>query len=286
MEKLTRRSFFKRAVISAAGLALAGRFNSLWAGKGEHAKRSFWKGKLFRQTNVSMKEYSNGFIQAHYDGCWHRLPIRTLSPEFMKWNTEARLETLDNIATGKMPQLAGPHSGAVASYGTTRIDSLFKLNNAIKGIGFAPRPEKLPGAIQKLKDTVNDSMEKKLETLKSFYKEEGFLDPTKQTSLELYTTPDFETHTFLNIMANPVVSIVFLDMPSYEVRAVARIIHPDDDRALEEEKLILDYTNRIHSYFHGEFPRLFPVLIFHVVELFDNSPGKMRGIRVVPPRPT
>jgi hypothetical protein len=124
-------------------------------------------------------------------------------------------------------------------------------------------------------------MAEKLKILENIYSEDGLLDRRKQVSLELYTQRDFETHTFLNIMSNPSVSVVFLDIPSYEIRAIARLVHPDDETAAPDEKRIVYYVNLVHDYFHGESPRKSIGMIFHVIEVFDNSPAK-RGIRVIP----
>jgi len=181
--------------------------------------------------------------------------------------------------------LAGPHNAAVASYGAGRLDSQVMINNAVKGLGCAPKKEKLKDRIALLKETFEDPMPKKLSILKSSYQDPEFWDWTKQTSLELYTVPDFETHTFLNIMKNPVVGIVFLDYPSYEIRAVTRLVHPEDKTASEEEKNLAEYVNLVHDYFHSKAPRKSILMVFHVIELFDNTPGTKRGIRVVPTLP-
>jgi len=198
---------------------------------------------------------------------------------------EERIEFLERIKTGKMPELGGPHSGAVATYGMGRLDSKFTLNNAIKGIGLAPKDDKIDEAIGRLRETYESPMPEKMDVLKSFYDNPDFIDWRKQTSLELYATPDFETHTFLNVMENPIATLVFLDIPSIEVRTIARIVHPDDKTALPSEKKLLEFVNLAHSYMHGEFPRLYPLLLFYIIEEFDNTPGRMRGIRVVPERP-
>ena len=44
----------------------------------------------------------------------------------------------------------------------------------------------------------------------------------------------------------------------------------------------MEYINLVHDYFHGQAPRKSIGVIYHVVQVFDNSPGKMRGQRVVP----
>jgi hypothetical protein len=282
MNKMSRRSFLKTLGFVGSALLFFGKVSTAFAGKWEHAKKNFWKGNTFTQKSVDMSGYLKGQIRARVDGKWQNYAIRETSADFIEWNQKRRIEFLDNIKSGKMPELGGPHSGAVASYGLGRLDSQFTLNNAIKGIGLAPKDENLDGAIQKLKDTYKSNMAEKMEVLASFYNDPAFIDWRKQTSLELYSEPEFETHTFLNLMENPVANIVFLDIPSYELRTIGRIVSPDDPSALPSEKKLLEFVNLAHSYMHGEFSKTFPLLLFYVVEEFDNTPGTKLGIRSVP----
>jgi hypothetical protein len=256
----------------------------LFAGKWEHAKKNFWKDKKFIQKCVDMAGYGAGKIRAKIDGKWREFPIREVNKDFVEWNLEQRREFIDNIKKGEMPGWGGPHSGAVATYGLARLDSQFSLNNAIKGIGLAPKDENLDAAIARLKETYESPMPEKMDVLRSLYEDPVFFDWRKQTSLELYSTPDFETHTFLNVMENPVATLVFLDIPSFELRTVARVVHPDDDTVLPHEKKLLEFVNLAHEYMHGKFTKVFPLLLFYVVEEFDNTPGSKLGIRAVPER--
>ncbi len=176
-----------------------------------------------------------------------------------------------------MPSLAGPHSGMIATYGTRRKDSLFTLNNSVKGVGFLPKAEKLPRVIAEMERTMENPMPDKLQFLEDLYKDRGNFDTRLQVSLELYATPDFETHTFLNLMENPVATIVYLDYPSYEIRCIGRLLHPKDPNLSQWERNVVKYVNLVHSYFHGKFPRLFVTSVFFVIEAFDNTPGKKEG---------
>lgn len=284
---MDRRGFLKTLGFLTPLVVFFGKIPKLlWAGKLEHGKKNFWEDSEFVQKTVDMSGYENGTIKARIDGEWQEFKIRKASKDFVEWNTEKRIEFLERIKTGKMPELGGPHSGAVATYGLGRLDSRFTLNNAIKGIGLAPKDDNIDKAIKRLKDTYKSTMPEKMDVLKSFYENPDFIDWRKQTSLELYATPDFETHTFLNVMDNPTATLVFLDIPSLELRTIARIVHPDDKNALPSEKKLLEFVNLAHSYMHGEFPRMYPLLLFYIVEEFDNTPGRMRGIRTVPERPT
>ncbi len=281
MSNVTRRGFIRLSAASVPALFLMSGIRRLFAGEREHVEVNLWKGGSFVQTNVDMERYADGMIRAQVDGRWGEYSIRELPQDFIDWNISDRLEVLEKISRGEMPTLGGPHSASVASYGGGRLDTDFTINNAVKGLGFVPRKERIEETMERLERTMETAMSDKLELLKGVYTEEGLLDRTKQVSLELYTQPDFETHTFLNLMSNPSVSIVFLDIPSYEIRAIVRLVHPEDQSASQEERNIVRYSNLVHDYFHGKAPRKSIGMIFHVIEVFDNSP-RSRGVRVVP----
>jgi hypothetical protein len=253
----------------------------------EHANRKIWnKNCCFKQTNISLKRYDEGIIRARVEGRWQNFTIRALPDKFIEWSVQRRLETLEEIRKGGMPQLAGAHNGMVASHGLKRRDVTFSINNAVKGMGFLPKPEKIEAVLNLLKSTFDSGDSQKLAILESLYKNaKEIYDPTKQVSLELYSTPAFETHTFLNQMTDPGVAIVFLDFPSYELRAITQLIHPDDPTLTPYERNVVEYINTIHDYFHSKSPRPSIGVIYHVIEVFDNSPGRAKGKRIVPPLP-
>ena len=283
---MNRRSFLKTLGFTAPLLAFFSNIpKMLWAGKLEHSKKDFWKDKKFIQNSLDMSGYKNGMIKAKIDGDWKEFKIRKASDEFIKWNIEKRLKFLEDIKKGVMGW-GGPHQGAVATYGLGRLDSRFTVNNAIKGIGLAPKDENLDEAIKRLKDTFEKPMLEKMDILKSLYeKDADYFDWRKQTSLELYSTPTFETHTFLNVMDNPVATVVFIDIPTFLISTLARGVQPEDNSALPSEKKLLEFVNLAHEYMHGKFSRIFPLLLFYIIEEFDNTPGSKLGIRTVPERP-
>ena len=87
-------------------------------------------------------------------------------------------------------------------------------------------------------------------------------------------------------MQNPVSTVVFLDIPSYELRTIAQLLHPKDPGLNDYEKKIVTYINTIHTYMHSHFKEIVPAVIYHIIEAFDNSPsgspGKTRrGMRIV-----
>lgn len=253
----------------------------------EHAQRKLWeKGGYFIQTNVDLKNYHRGIIRARVENRWRNFKIQPLPEKFLDWSLQHRLKTIENIRKNEMPSLAGAHNGMVASHGLRRKDAQFSINCAVKGMGFLPKPDKIKEILNLLKTTFDADLEKKLSVLESLYKNgKDIFDPTKQVSLELYATPDFETHTFLNQMADPGVAIVFLDFPSYELRGIAQMLHPLNPKLTPYEKDIVEYINTIHDYFHSKSPRQSIAVIYHIIEVFDNTPGRARGKRIVPPLP-
>lgn len=290
--RIGRRTFIKLAGFSSSFLLFfSSRLPRLIAGKWEHGETNWWDGEIFHQDHVKVDKIDDGIISAKLDGDWQDFRIQHFSEDFLEWNFSRRLEKLTEFSElfktgeGERPGYAGPHNGIVATYGARRKDSRFSLNNAVKGMGFVPIKEKLKGTIKLMEETIEKPLPEKLEILKKNYENRELFDRTRQVSLELYASPDFETHTFLNQMENPLSTIVFLDIPSFEIRCIARLIHPDDPQATEYEKDVLNYTNLVHSYFHGKFEKIFISAIYFCIEEFNNTPGEKRGIRSVPSLP-
>jgi len=277
---------FRLFYLSIAGCLFAANAFAVRESKAP-ALSKFWKdGKYCRQDNIDLMRTGQGIIRAKVEGKWQQFNIQTLPQGFMEWNLRERSKSLEGLRKGEMPNFAGPHSGMVASHGFNRGDSRITINNAVKGMGFLPKAEAIGKLLEELKASADSSMEYKLNWLSDLYgKRKDLLDDTKQVSLELYAKPDYVTHTFLNQMTDPAVSIVFLDIPSYEVRAITQLIDPNDPDLTDMQKQTVEYVNGIHDYFHGAAPRRSIVAVYHIIEIFDNSPGKARGKRVVPPLP-
>jgi hypothetical protein len=147
-------------------------------------------------------------------------------------------------------------------------------------MGLCPDREIIEDKITFLRENSDAPMPAKIDFLKDMYSDPANFDLTKLISLELYSTPTFETHTFINLMKEPVTSLVFLDNKSFEVRGIGQLVDPEDTSCGVYATRIVEYTNLAHSFFHGEFPRLFPGILVHVLETFDNTPGTGRGVLV------
>lgn len=264
-------------------------FVGIRAAELEHSKMNFWKGNTFHQQTVDTSKYNQGIIRAKTYGKehkWEEYKISELPDEFVEWNFKSRIESLEKIKKNNFPSFAGPHNAMVATQGIRRFDSKFSINNAVKGMGFLPKKDKMKEIIELLQSTIKRDRNEKIDILINLYNTPNeVFDRTKQISLELYSTPEFETHTFLNQMVNPRTAVVFLDIPSFELKVIAQLLHPEDSELTEYEKDMVEYVNLVHSYFHGKFDKMFIGTVYHIIEVYNNSPGKNgRGVRIVPER--
>lgn len=262
-------------------------FVGISTGELEHIKMNFWKGNTFHQQTVDTSKYNQGIIRAKTYGeehKWEEYKISELPDEFAEWNFKSRIESLEKIKKKKFPSFAGPHNAMIATQGIRRFDSKFSINNAVKGMGFLPKKDKMKEIIELLRSTITRDRNEKVDILINLYnKPNEVFDRTKQISLELYSTPEFETHSFLNQMVNPRTAIVFLDIPCFELKVIAQLLHPEDSELTEYEKDMVEYVNLVHSYFHGKFDKKFIATVYHIIEVYNNSPGKNgRGVRIVP----
>lgn len=277
---MDRRDFMK---IISAGAVIIGKPYAILASLWEKGEKNYWDNGKFSQRSICLANIDRDIIRARIDNTWMEYKVKKLPSGFIEWNFNSRLNSLKAMREGTGGfSLTGPHCGMVATYGSKRKDSVFTLNNAVKGIGFAPSGKRVEELIKYMENHLDDSPQNKLDWLIGLYEDHDNFDLRAQTSLELYVEKDFETHTFLNIMENPVATIVFLDNQSFEVRTIARILHPEDKNTSKYEKALLKYVNLIHSFFHGRFDKIFPLLTFYCVEVFDNSPGRKKGVRILP----
>ncbi len=252
---------------------------------------SLWHDGYCVQSTARTPAPDSKSIEAKLEGEWQTLDLVDFPPGFWEWNQFRRTEYLDvlrqMISSGERqtPRLAGPHNGIVATWGMARKDSHFKLNNAVKGSGFLPKAEKLAEITELLESKIESDMLTKLNVLDSLYQnaEETF-SPNQLVSLELYSEPGYNTQTFINQMLNPACVTVFLDIPSYKIKQIARILHPLDPKLSDYEKAVVRYVNLIHSFFHGDFPRDYIAVIYYNIEIYDNSPGDKaaRGTKISP----
>ncbi|MDY6915042.1 MAG: hypothetical protein SVM86_01825, partial [Candidatus Cloacimonadota bacterium] len=245
--------------------------------------QEFWLDDFFIQTRVDASKIDKNLIRANISGRWDLYEVKKLPSEFVEWSFNERIDSLEKIQKGKMPSLAGAHNGIVATYGYQRQDSQFKLNNAIKGMGFLPKKEKLAEVIELLETTQDKKVTEKLEILKKLYNQGSEIwDISKLVSLELYSRPERGTQTFLNQMNNPVSVIVFMDIPTYKLKTISYLLHPQNSELNDYEENVVKFVNLMHDYFHGESGNEFPPVIYNVIEVYNSSPNieEGRGTRI------
>jgi len=283
---MDRREFLEKAGKAGGALLFSSLAGRAFAGEMEQGMDELWSDGSFIQDCVDASREAEGVIRARVNGVWNDYTAANLPDVFLDWNLEARIEVLDRILAmvtgqgGAPPSLAGPHNAAMATWGSRRNDSILTVNNAFKGMGLCPKRDIIAEKIQYMKDTIDGSMPEKVDFLRNLYSDRTNFDTSKLISLELYSTPTFETHTFINLMHEPATSLVFLDSKSYEVRGIGQLVDFVEGNGADYSSQIVEYTNIAHSYFHGEFPRMFPGILVHVLETFDNTPGTGRGVLV------
>ncbi|MDP8268402.1 MAG: hypothetical protein P9L97_06705 [Candidatus Tenebribacter davisii] len=250
-----------------------------------HYGEAFWDGNTFNQKTVDASSLAKNKIKAFVDGEWQEFGLTDLPEIFMNWNIKERIGALEGIKKGEMPNLQGPHNAIVATYGYRREDSRFKVNNAVKGCGFVPKREKIKEINRMLADTDTLDFMRKLNILTEMYnKADSLFDMNKQVSLELYANPQRGTQTFLNQMTDPTSVLVFMAIPTFKLKTIAYLLHPENPDLNDYEKDVIEYINRIHSYFHGEFSQEFIAVIYNIIEVYNSSPGNEngRGTLIVP----
>lgn len=247
---------------------------------------TWWKkGQYIVHDTVDSSRFSEGVIKAMVDGSWQKFNIKNLPREFVVWSLAERAVRLERLARYGFRErdLAGPHNACVATWGGPKRDSSVSLNTAYKGMGFIPRKEKLSGIIKHLiqqkmkieKDRSNDfrgMMIKKTEVLGEIYSQKELFDTTKQVSLELFTNCNHPTHTFLNMMVNPIASASFLAYPTFELRAIPQLLHFANPNLSDHEREMVDYTNMIHNFVHGG-TTVNITCVYHIIEVFDDTPN-------------
>lgn len=243
----------------------------------------FWEADYCVQKTAETPAAGASSIRAQVDGKWEEFPLVDFPAEFWEWSCSRRQEYLDifremlekGSEATRSPQLSGPHNGMVATWAAKRKDSRFKLNNAVKGMGFLPPEESIGELITLLRDKMDAGMAEKLDILDDLYTHatKNF-SPNCLGSLELYSQPGTTTQTFLNQMLEPSCVTVWLDIPTYKIKQIARLLHPLDPNLSQYEKDVVQYINLIHSFFHGEFPRDYIAVIYYNIEIYDSSPGK------------
>lgn len=297
-ENLTRKKFLgfsAAALMTTPSLFSACSKEKPRRAPGQKGDPSAWweKGGYIIHDSVDASSSEDGEITAFIEGSWQKLKIVKLPERFINWSLSERAERLKRLAAYGFSSrdLAGPHNACIATYGGPSRDSSISLNTAYKGMGFAPRKDKLSGTVSMLRESkerieknsagdFRKMMLEKTQQLGRLYSDKGLFDNTKQVSLELFTDKDYHTHTFLNMMSNPIASASFLAFPTFEIRAVPQLLHPANPELTEYERGLISYTSAIHNFIHGG-GMMHITCVYHVIEVFDDTPNdSARGRRL------
>jgi hypothetical protein len=257
-----------------------------------------------KQSRVYATSLNSDAVYARVDNWWRKYPIRELHDEFIQWYAEEKLEVYRRRAEGGEVLWGGAHHPVVATYGNKkgRGDSFFHLNNTVKGIHLCPTYEKLIEMNNYIASHRELGADEIRAYLGEFYSDPNNFDRTKLISIEYYSkNPDLmrvsgykETHTFLNMMENPIATICFLALwkPNFctEIRAIPCLLDPANPNLTEEEQQYVKYPSNLYGWFHHK-DTMYIACIYRVVEVFSQgtlpsaSNDDGRGIRVVPPPP-
>ncbi|MFH1421232.1 MAG: hypothetical protein ABIH42_00730 [Planctomycetota bacterium] len=233
-----------------------------------------------KTVSVDTSKLNKNIIRARVDRKWQEYKLCNFPKGFIEW----RIDRWRQLINGKLRMYLGAHCGCVATYGFPRSDSLFHINNAAKGVTFLPKPNRIISVNREL-EAVSGDKEQRIKLFNKYYAKFGYyFDSKRLVSLEEFTTPAFQTQTYINQVRNPACSIVFLDFPSYELKTVSQIIYPDDPDISDYEKEVIKYTNMMHAMGHGRVcSKMLITVVYHIVEAFNNTPQKNKtGSRICP----
>lgn len=332
---MPRRSFLKMAGLSSLGLNLGFPPHARWAFAEESPQRESsipWRMNsegypYFVQKNIKTGWLDDGYMLARLDNSWWIYKTAAFEDEFYTWWLEEKMWYYDQLLayfSGETDEYdipnGGHHHPMLATYGKkygNRGDSMFHLNNTPKGYTLIPKKEYLRELIDELNAIYDNPQADLPEDVFKFriekYNREELWDKNKFATLEIYTGHPFEagdwdlgfkeTHTFQNIMENPMGTVTFMSLyntpgeqsyfngeeghtPTFEFRGFCWMMSPHNPNLTQYEKDVCYYLNQAFSRYHG-LRDDFIANLFVLTEEFNNSPTDSAafglGKRVVPP---
>lgn len=193
--------------------------------------------------------------------------------KFIKWAYHQRAELVRNQLAGQEISRDKFFIGFTRHTPAIITDGPAGLNGSIKGVGFLPEKDKLPGILNKYTEHIKSPADKTypargLKLLHELVWEEGrdeIIDFSVLGTLELA-----RDHTWRNLQDNNRATLLFYQPPmiSFEVRCTAEI-HKDDN--------IHRFLNAQHDVYHGSNIDKWdkrPAYLFKIQEIFDNSVGR------------
>jgi len=256
------------------------------------ASKNYWSesgGKKYCvQSTVYDGEVKQGYIWARIDGWWKRFQIRNLEETYWNWHFSEMLKSFEQQLNPPYVYCAGgPHSPSVATYGNRkgRGDSDFHINNKIIGLSAVPTQENIKKTNDAMLKMIDEAKEYKTKVawLKNIH-EQDIWRKELQPGIEYFTTPEFETHTFLNLMENPAATLCFQGrydiFTSFEIRCIAQMVDPRNPAITEDLREIAKYPAILHGFYHDNVPEV-PAVLYWPVEEYDNSAKDKPGQRLV-----
>lgn len=217
-------------------------------------------------------------ITINVNGSRIEIPLRPLPESFIHWQCSARIKSLERMLEGVGPGGFGPHLPVMTTRGSYHP---FPVSSAAKGVGLLPREDLLEERTSAFEKMIEEGMAgdweatlpERLKALMEFYSSEDELDLYKLGSLEIYGKRTYE-----NIQQDPRASLLYVDLESgvlsYMVNCVTEIVKPKSP--------YYRFEMAAHDMFHKPSELKVPAAyVFYVSEVYDKSPGKRAGERVV-----
>jgi hypothetical protein len=290
---VARRSFMKIGGFSLLSMMGINKAKNLFAGEYQDTWKEFgydgnipwyWNEKGFPvHKTVNVSRLSEGIISARVDNRWRQFKIITPDQNYRNFESKGMVDIYNKLLEGIVAMFGGVYCPTIISQGgIPRGDSKFTLNGACKFM--FPCPKDVATA-QTMIDTLKELASKPKERREWFRdqfanqdlwdysglvaRDETVLKPGEEKTDTLYR----ETHTFRNLMENPLAVILFVsntDNQSYELRTIAHYVHADDETANPYERKIAEFINTYANTSHG-LNANFPAILFRTVEEFNNS---------------
>lgn len=292
---MKRRNFLKWGGASLLSFPLATKARLVFGTSVNCLSQNYWQGPEGFEYCVHKTVYDGqvdeGYIWARVDGWWKKFTIRDLEETFWDWNMGERITSFEEQLSDEPYEFraGGPHSPSVATYGNKRGrgDSDFHLNNKIIGINCAPDKDH----VKEINDTMLQMIEEKADQkTKVAYlldiHQQDIWRKDVQVGTELFSDPTWHTHTFYNLMENPVATLCFVGrydiFNSFEIRCIAQLIHPMDPNLSDDLYQLAIFPSVLHGFYHSFYPDNInePAVLYYSVEEFHNSVAA-KGERLV-----
>jgi hypothetical protein len=255
------------------------------------------------QRTVKNVDLSANTITAKVDGLWKKFKIKELDSDFQYFQSTSLEAIYEKLLSENALTFGGVYCPAIISHGgIKRGDSLFKLNGAYKFVFPVPKEEYITEISDKLMtaEFLADKVARRTYMKEKWadqtvwdYRIQVGRDETVRAPNDQLKRRDAdkiypETHSFRNLMENPLAVVLYLandSFTSYEVRTICHYAAPPADFETVPESYedkISRWVN-VLGYSSHQVNHKFPGMIFYAVESFDNSmvAGTGEGTRVV-----